>query len=202
MENLEFLDQRASVRAFASNNHISKELIEKILLHASYAPSSNNFQPWKVIAITGKQEKNELKKFSFNQKQVSDASAVFLLYGDLSAYDIDKQIIFERQHQIIASKQVANRKLRIESYFAAHPEDKDREGLRLDVGLFSMNLMYVIRAFGYESVPMRGTDFNAIGKYLKVPENWIPILMLPMGKPLANRYKHIRKKVDDFATIR
>ncbi len=90
---------------------------------------------------------------------------------------------------------------RIRRYLALHPEDKEIEGLRLDVGLFAMNLMQVVRAFGYDSVPMRGADFDGIKTYLKVPSDWGPILMLPVGKALQAGYPHVRKPVEEFTEI-
>ncbi len=57
---------------------------------------------------------------------------------------------------VITEDNAAERTNRIRQYFALQPEDKEIEGLRLDVGLFAMNLMQVVRAFGYDSVPMRG----------------------------------------------
>ncbi|MGT2907548.1 nitroreductase family protein [Streptococcus dentiloxodontae] len=80
-------------------------------------------------------------------------------------------------------------------------EEKGIEGLRLDVGLFAMNLMQVVRTFGYDSVPMRGVDFEVIKTYLKVPNDWEPILMLPVGKALQAGYPHVRNTVEEFAEI-
>lgn len=201
MEPLEFLDQRASVRSFDPQDHLSEETIRTMLAHASFAPSSNNFQPWKVLVVKDKKTQNELSKLSANQKQVVDASAVFLLYGDLKEYDLEKQIAFELENNILRKEGVKNRKARMTMYFDLHPEDKGVEELRFDVGLFSMNLMHVVRAFGYDSVPMRGTDFEQIGEYLDVPKDWVPILMLPVGISLKEGYAHVRKPVAEFATI-
>lgn len=201
MNPLEFLDQRASVRAFDPQAQLTEDTIKEMLRHASYAPSSNNFQPWKVIAVKDKVLQKELSRLSANQVQVADASVVFLLYGDASEYDIDKQLAFELKHHILHKEQSTQRRARMEQYFQLHPEDKGTEELRFDVGLFAMNLMHVVRTFGYESVPMRGTDFEQIGRYLAVPGAWVPILLLPVGIPLQKGHPHIRKPVAEFATI-
>lgn len=198
---LHFLDERASVRQFDPNTILSNDLIKEMLKHASYAPSSNNFQPWRVVVVKNKEKQRELKRLSAYQPQVETASAVFLLFGDKESYNLERWQAFHLKEGVITEDNAVERTNRIRQYFALHPEDKEIEGLRLDVGLFAMNLMQVVRAFGYDSVPMRGVDFEAIKIYLKVPNDWEPIFMLPVGKALQAGYPHVRKSVEEFAEI-
>ena len=137
MNHLEFLNARSSVRDFDPKNIIKKSVIEEMVRNAANAPSSNNFQPWKAVAV-------------------------------------------------------ANKANRVQAYLDLHPEDAGIEGLKFDLGLFSMNLMHVVRTFGYESVPMRGVDFEKVKEYLHVPENYEAMLMLPVGKSIKAGYPHAR----------
>ncbi len=195
---LDFLNGRHSVRHFDSQVTIPKEVIRLILTYASYAPSNNNFQPWRVVLVRNKEKQAHLAHLAAGQDQVKDASAVFLIFGDKSAYDLNWWQNFHLQRGAISKSNVTTKLSRIKAYFKLHPEDKDLEGLRLDVGLFAMNLMHVVRGFGYDSVPMRGADFTAIKDYLKVPETWEAILMLPVGKALKTGHPHIRRPVEEF----
>ncbi|EHI74352.1 NADH dehydrogenase [Streptococcus criceti] len=199
MENiLNFLDERRSVRHFDSQVILEKSVIVDILKHASYAPSGNNFQPWRVAVVADKEKQERLAAFAAGQLQVKEASAVFLLFGDKKAYDLEWWQDFHLQHEAISKDKVADKLLRIERYFSLHPDDKDVEGLRLDVGLFAMNLMHVVRTYGYDSVPMRGVDFEAVKDYLKLSSDWEPILMLSVGKALKSGHPHVRRKVGEF----
>ena len=198
---LNFLDGRVSVRQFDPDAVLPNDLIKDMLEHASYAPSGNNFQPWRVVVVKNKNKQEDLKKLAALQPQVATASAVFLLFGDENAYDLTWWQEFHLRKNVVTKAEAAVRSERIGQYFALHPEDKGIEGLRLDVGLFAMNLMQVVRAFGYESVPMRGVDFEAVKTYLKVPNAWEPILMLPVGKTLQAGNPHVRKSVAEFAEI-
>ncbi|MDO4667820.1 MAG: nitroreductase family protein [Streptococcus sp.] len=198
---LHFLDERVSVRQFVPDAILSNDLIKEMLKHASYAPSGNNFQPWRVVVVKNKEKQRELKRLSAHQPQVETASAVFFLFGDKEAYNLDWWQAFHLEKGVITEDNMAEYISRIRQYFDLHPEDKGTEELRLDVGLFAMNLMQVVRAFGYDSVPMRGVDFEAIKTYLKLPNDWEPILMLPVGKALQAGYPHVRKSVEEFAEI-
>lgn len=201
MDELAFLDARAAVRSFDPNAVIADEEIYTILEHASNAPSSNNFQPWKVIAVKSKEKQQVLKEYAAGQQQVADASVVFLLFGNKKDYNLTEWETFNRDLGRLSEAEIARKLKRIETYFSEHPEDKGNEGLRLDVGLFAMNLMHVVRTFGYESVPMRGASFEKIKAYLDVPQEWEAILMLPVGKGIVKGAPHARKKVTEFANI-
>ncbi|MGT2907723.1 nitroreductase family protein [Streptococcus dentiloxodontae] len=198
---LHFLDGRRSVRQFDAKEEMSNAVIREMLAHASYAPSGNNFQPWRVVVVKNKAKQKELKQLSAHQPQVETASAVFLLFGDKEAYDLDWWQAFHVEKGLATRAEAAVRSERIGQYFALHPEDKEIEGLRLDVGLFAMNLMQAVRAFGYDSVPMRGVNFDAIKTYIDVPNGWEPILMLPVGKAVQAGHPHVRKSVEEFTEI-
>jgi nitroreductase len=60
MEALEILKTRRSVREY-SDKEITKELLEKIVDAARFAPTARNVQPWEFIVTT---EAPILKKFS------------------------------------------------------------------------------------------------------------------------------------------
>ncbi len=201
MKPLEFLDGRASVRNFDPVEQVSNETINAILTHAAYAPSSNNFQPWKVFVVKNKEKQRILKEFSANQQQVEDASAVFLIFGDKSAYNLKKIMDFNLKNQIFHTDELPEKMERVKTYLRLHPEDIENEGLRFDTGLFCMNLMHVIRAFGYDSVPMRGASFDKIMDFLEIPTSLEPILILPVGKATKQGFPHLRYSVDEFSEI-
>ena len=108
---------------------------------------------------------------------------------------------FNLENCIISESQLIEKTNQVRTYLKLHPDDISNEGLRFDNGLFAMNLMHIIRAFGYESNPMRGTDFQKIMEFLNIPQNLVPILMLPIGKPLKAGYPHQRYPINDFVKI-
>ncbi|AFS40444.1 nitroreductase family protein [Leuconostoc gelidum] len=201
MNFLEQLDMRKSIRHFDSTHTISDDEILSILNHASNAPSNNNAQPWKVVVIKDKQLLVEMQKLSFNQEQVGQSSAVFLILGDRRSYEIDRLVQLNLKYHLITETEINDKKQRIKTYFSLHPEDEEEVGLRFDVGLFSMNLMHVLRTFGYDSVPMRGVDFEKMMQVLKLPDEWDPILVLPVGKATTIGHSHQRESAEKFTTI-
>jgi len=201
MDTKEFLAGRKSVRKYKREHEISHAEIENILTYAAKAPSSHNFQPWKVFVVRSAEKKKQIKELAFGQQQVEDASALFIIFGDKTVYDIDAIIQYNLDHGILKEDHVAEHRQVLEAFFAVNPQDRENEGVKLDTGLFAMHLMHVVRAFGYDSVPVRGADFEAIMEYLNIPKHLVPILLLPVGIAEAEGYPHIRKDVAEFATI-
>lgn len=63
---MNLFEKRYSVRKF-KEKEVSKELIEKIVMDASYAPSGKNKQNWHVVALR-KQEDKDIIMQSMNEK--------------------------------------------------------------------------------------------------------------------------------------
>lgn len=54
MDIIEAVNLRRSIRAFKNEQPVKKDIIEKILRTALYAPSATNSQPWEFTIISGK----------------------------------------------------------------------------------------------------------------------------------------------------
>lgn len=61
MEFFDILEKRYSMRGF-EDKEVEKEKLDKILEAARLAPTGVNFQPFKVVVIDVKKNKNALKK--------------------------------------------------------------------------------------------------------------------------------------------
>ncbi len=92
MDFLKQLDMRTSMRHFVIERQISDHTLLEILTHAANAPSNNNAQPWKVVAIKSRPIIAQLKRLAFNQDQVAQAAAVLLILGDRKHYQTDPLI--------------------------------------------------------------------------------------------------------------
>lgn len=197
-----FLQERRSKRQFDTSVIISDEEIKQLLQDAATAPSSNNLQPWQVIAVKNKELQAKISAVSYGQQSVVEASVVFVIFADLAKYnhvkEIGKRMVAEG---LIPESEIPLMEEKTKNFFASHPEDNQVLGGALDVGLFSMNLMHVVRAYGYDSVPMRGVDFSAVSHLIDTPKEWVPIMMLPVGKALDDGYQSVRYQADEFLRI-
>ena len=66
------LKNRGSVRKFQKKD-VPQEVMEKILLAATFAPSAGNFQPWEFIIVRNDKTKKSLAAACFDQPWLKDA---------------------------------------------------------------------------------------------------------------------------------
>lgn len=204
IELLNFVLERKSVRKYDPTDSIPDHIITSILETGATAPSSNNSQPWKVVVITNKEIMKKLRTFSLDQESVENASALFFILGDLTAYNIDMQVAFAIENGILPKDNMTAIKAHkdlLETHFQNNPEDRQLPGLNLDTGLFSMNVMHAARVYGYDTLAMRGVEFEKVKKYLNIDSKLVPILLLAVGKSIAPGHEKKRKPLSEFTTI-
>ena len=51
-------------------------------------------------------------------------------------------------------------------------------------GMAAMTIMLAAKEMGYDTCPMDGFDFDAVGKLLNLPADHIPTMFVVVGKPL------------------
>lgn len=85
---------RYATKKFDAKKKISDSNIELIKESISLAPTSYGLQLFKVIIVENQEIKNELKKASYNQSQISDASHIFVFCNSTKIIgdDIDNYI--------------------------------------------------------------------------------------------------------------
>lgn len=73
------LNWRYAAKKLNPKKVVSEEKIEIILEAARKAPSSHNFQPWKIIVITDQQLKEKLQSSAAKQEKVGQSSHLIVL---------------------------------------------------------------------------------------------------------------------------
>lgn len=94
------LQWRYAAKALDTDKVIPSEKLQTLLDSIRFAPSSNNFQPWKVIVITDQDTKDDLAKVAYDQPKVSQANPliVFAARTDLDTGDV--QHLVERTAEV------------------------------------------------------------------------------------------------------
>ncbi|SQJ19889.1 malonic semialdehyde reductase [Serratia rubidaea] len=60
-------------------------------------------------------------------------------------------------------------------------------------GIFAQTLMLAAKAQGYDSCPMDGFDFDAVGKIVNKPDHYQIALIVAIGKGVSQPYPRIGK---------
>lgn len=140
---------RWSTRAFEPYE-ITEEEINTILEAASYAPSANNFQPWRFFVATTEAQKALFEQFIMPRNAVwsQKASAYILLAGDTSL-----------------------------------PEGKTNNNQAFDSGAAWASIAFQAKMMGLSTRAMGGYDREKAKQLLAMPENFVPHVVIAIGKP-------------------
>lgn len=83
---LKALDWRYATKAFDANKKINDKDFNVLKESLRLAPSSYGLQPWKFIIVENSQVRAQLREFSWNQTQVTDASH-YIVFTALKTMD-------------------------------------------------------------------------------------------------------------------
>ncbi|MEK8131191.1 nitroreductase family protein [Paenibacillus filicis] len=172
----QFLQSRHSVRQYVPGTVISDEELNELLELASLAPSSWNLQHWRFLVIREQANKEKLLPIAFGQQQVVDAAAVVVVLGDLEANKVAEQVFADATPEIRAQM-----KQQIDGAYAGNERLARDEAIR-NAAFAAQQLMLAAKAKGYDTVPMGGYNPQALIEEFAIPERYIPVVMLPIGK--------------------
>ena len=86
MDIIDYYKWRYATKIFDPNKKIPISEIEIIKESIRLAPTSYGLQLFKVIIIENQLKKEALRKFSYNQSQVSDASHLFIFCNSTKVF--------------------------------------------------------------------------------------------------------------------
>ena len=104
MKELESYKWRYATKKFDPKRKVSNYNIDVIKKAISLAPSSYGLQLFKVLIIENQKIKNRLRKVSYNQSQISDASHIFVFCNSTKIVEKDIDIYVENTSVIQEKK--------------------------------------------------------------------------------------------------
>lgn len=188
------LKERHSVRKYKTGVRIPEDVLKEVFYLASQAPSSWNLQHWKYIVIQDDAQKQKMLPVANNQQQVADCSALVVVLGDLEA---DKNAEKVYGAAVKAGYMPESAADTMVSHIHNAYETIDNIGLHeaiRNASLGAMQLMLAAKAKGIDSCPMGGFNPEALVEVLKVPERYIPVLLVSLG--YAENPAHASARLD------
>ena len=175
----EWMEKRRTVRDF-SDKPVPKEVIEKIVLTASTAPSGAHKQPWTFCIVSdpeikkqirGEAEKEEFE--SYNGRMPEEWKADLLPLQT----DWKKEFLETAPYLIIVFK----RSYELEENGHKHQNYYVTESCGIACGF----LLTAIHHAGLAALTHTPSPMNFLRKILNRPENEKPYLLIPVGYPAS-----------------
>ncbi|MEB3316198.1 MAG: nitroreductase family protein [Candidatus Melainabacteria bacterium] len=169
--------QRRSVKYYDPDYRMSEAEVNKLLELALLSPTSFNMQNWRFVVVQDQALKEEIWLASWKQNQVKDASLLLVLCADLNAHERNPERYWANAPEQVSAAIVPM----IKGFYKDNAQLQRDEAMR-STGIASQTLMLAAKAMGYDSCPMVGFDPKKVAEIIKLPEDHIISMLLPIGK--------------------
>lgn len=180
MEVLDAIKNRYAAKLFTGEK-IPEEDFEKLKKSILLAPSWFNIQPWRIKIVRDKETLEKLQDASYGQKQVGTASELFL-FCSIDNFDENKDKIIEKMKSANIPEEKINGYLSmLEPFLTSNSKELSRQISERESFLPVENLLLTATSLGYASCPMGGFEKEKFKEILNLPENYEPIVIVPVG---------------------
>lgn len=174
------LRERHATKEYKTNVIIPEETLNEIFELAATAPSAWNLQHWRFLVIQNQEQKDRIKPIAYGQQQISDASAVVVILGDLEANRTGREMYNRLYESEFISKAVRDILFsQIEGGYQSPQFARDEANK--NAALAAMQLMLVAKSKGYDSGPIGGFNPAGLLEALNIPGRFIPVMIVTLG---------------------
>lgn len=177
MEVSRAIELRRSVKVFDPDHRMSEAEIDRLLSLAMLSPTAFNIQNWRFVVVSEPALRKEIRKAAWDQAQVTDAALLAVLCADLNAWEKEPGKYWVNAPQPVQDFIVPA----IGQYYAGRVQAQRDEAMR-SCGIAAMALMLEAKEMGYDSCPMDGFDFDAVGKLINLPQDHVIAMFVAIGK--------------------
>ncbi|MCW6037521.1 nitroreductase family protein [Spirulina subsalsa FACHB-351] len=177
MDTFQAIQERRSVKHFDPNHQMTDAEINTLLGAAILSPTSFNIQHWRFVVVRNPELRQQIRAAAWDQAQVTEASIVILLCGDVKAWAKDPQRYWRN-----APAEVQNVLVPMIGSFYEGKEQLARDEVMRSTGIAGQTIMLTAKAMGYDSCPMIGFDSVKVAEIIKLPEDYVISFMITVGK--------------------
>ena len=205
MDFKEIMEKRRAINFFDSEKDVPDNLIREMVELASKTPSGFNLQPWSLMILRSREEKERLKARAWKQEKITEAPVTMILLGDMDGWTFDNPFVEKNFNKLVAAGEMnegqrdwfANA---AKSLYGTSNERKVAFACK-NTGFFAMSLMLSARSLGLETHPMDGFDIDGVRQEFGIPDNYWILMLLAIGylKPgVTIRPPKWRKSFDEI----
>ena len=174
------VENRRSVKQFNSVHQMTLDEKQKLLSATLLSPTSFNIQNWRFVLVEDLALRQQLKAAAWNQAQITDASLVVVICGDLNAWQKEPLRYWRNLEDVAIRDYILNA---LHNFYVARPQVQRDEVMR-SAGIAAQTLMLSAQALGYDSCPMIGFNVDEVAKLINLPEDHEIGMIVTIGKAL------------------
>jgi nitroreductase len=187
------LDKRQSVKFFDPTVSMSDAEFDQLMKLSLLSPTAFNVQNWRFVRVQDADKRQQIRAAAWDQPQMTDASELLVLCMDLKAWNREPARYWQHAPAEMLEGMVNN----ILGYYDNNAKGEHDEGMR-SCGLAAMSIMLVAQEMGYDSCPMSGFDYHAVGRIINLPHDHEISMIITIGKAAEEPWpRGGRLSVDD-----
>jgi len=171
------IEERRAVKHFDANHIMREAEIEKLMGLALLAPTAFNIQNWRFVLVRDADLRNQIRAVAGNQAQVVEASLLIVLCADLKSWEKNPARYWAHAPRPVKDYLVSA----IDKYYRGREQVQRDEGMR-SCGIAAQTLMLAAKEMGYDSCPMDGFDYDAVGELINLPADHVVSMFVVIGK--------------------
>ncbi|MCX8167248.1 MAG: NAD(P)H-dependent oxidoreductase [Candidatus Micrarchaeota archaeon] len=195
----DLVKSRYATKVF-DGKEVQEEKIQKILELVRLAPSSFNIQPWKIVIVKDRKLKEELKKASYNQEQITSCSHLLVFCADTDTEALINKIENDLKNKLPKEKLEAYLNM-LRGFVQSLDKNSKLAWLQKQVYIAAENAMLAAKALDLDSCPMEGFEPDKYKKILQLNDNLVPTVLVPVGYAKDKAKEKYRFDLD-FITIK
>jgi nitroreductase len=172
----EAIELRRAIKGYDPNHRMSEAEIERLISLAMLSPTAWNIQQWRFVLVRDPELRRQIRAAAWDQAQVTDASLLIVLTADTKAWQRDPARYWRN------APEVQDYLVGAMAQFYDGREWLQRDEAMRSCGLAAMTLMLAAQEMGYQSGPMDGFDFDAVGRVIGLPADHVVAMFVVIGK--------------------
>lgn len=177
MNTLDAIQSRRAIKHYDPNHRMTEAEVEQLMSLAVLSPTAFNIQNWRFVLVRDPALRRQVRAAAWDQAQVTDASLLVVLCANQSAWKQDPARYWRNAPKPVQDFLVPA----IGQYYAGRESVVRDEAMR-SCGIAAQTLMLAAKAMGYDSCPMDGFDFDAVGKLINLPPDHVIAMFVAIGK--------------------
>lgn len=176
MDTITAIETRRAVKHFDPAHQLTEAEETRLLSLALLAPTAFNIQNWRPLVVKDPALRQQIREVSWGQAQVTDASLFIILCADLQSWAKEPQRYWRNAVPAVQEFLLPA----IDQYYRGKDHVQRDEAMR-SCGIMAQTLMLAAKAMGYDSCPMDGFDFEAVGKLINLPHDHVICMYVAIG---------------------
>ena len=180
MNTLTAIETRRSVKYFDPDYEMTETDINRLLSSAVMAPTAFNIQNWRFVLVSDPELRKEIREVAWNQAQIEEASLLIIICADVKSWEKSPERYWKN-----APKEAQDFLLpAIDQYYRGREQVQRDEAMR-SCGIAAQTIMLAAKSMGFDSCPMDGFDFDAVGKLINLPDDHLIAMFVAVGRAVG-----------------